>query len=340
MKFEKCIKMERLNKILCWIIGVWIVLAIVFGFFDLTISKHAMIYKDSDWAIIGDVYGAKFEVPLFYLGLTILLGSIFNDIKMQKRIGITMILFSFLYFGYSFAKGDFPDSIKAGITIIFLILFFILTFNKNWRNYLHIGISLILLIIFLDILVDILKFTWGRARPFHLTDDEFTEWYIINGNGAKNDNRSFPSRHTTSICSFFPLLFLLNNKKIDKKVKILLTTFVIGISLFVSISRVLLGAHFPSDVLFSTGIAAMLTISLYKAIYHLEVNVKKWSNDTHFETINLKYSYLNNQWMGVHTNEKGRKTWIYFDNYDEATNWLIGIKVKEKIDINIVNLVY
>ena len=264
--------MEDLNKVLYGIIGLWTFLAILFGFFDLEISKLAVIYKDSLWSEIGDEYGDKLHKSLFYLAITILIGSVFNDIKLQRKIGFIMILYASISLEYSLLSGrDDVEIFCAGVTIIFLIGFLFLTYNKNWREFLPMAISFILLVIILEITVKTMKFTWGRVRFNSLSSDaQFTEWYIINGNGKKDSHQSFPSGHAMMAWCFLPFLFLLNNKEMDKKIKILLTGSVLGFGLFIGISRVLRGAHYASDVLFSTGIASLITIYLYKSLYHIE----------------------------------------------------------------------
>jgi membrane-associated phospholipid phosphatase len=133
------------------------------------------------------------------------------------------------------------------------------------------AISFILLVIILELTVKTMKFTWGRVRFNSLSSDaQFTEWYIINGKGTKGSHQSFPSGHAMAAWFFLPFLFLLKNKEMDKKIKILLVGTVLGFGLFVGISRVLKGAHYASDVLFSTGIVSLMTIYLYKTFSRIE----------------------------------------------------------------------
>ena len=59
-------------------------------------------------------------------------------------------------------------------------------------------------------------------------------------------------------------MFITLKDEIDKKIKLTLIMSVIGFGLFVAISRVLRGSHYASDVLFSTGLASLLTLFFYK----------------------------------------------------------------------------
>jgi membrane-associated phospholipid phosphatase len=77
---------------------------------------------------------------------------------------------------------------------------------------------------------------------------------------------------------FIPLLIplskMLTEKSGKKLLTILLIILVIGWALYVGVSRVIIGAHYASDVLFSGGAASIITILLYKWIY-----VKKANHD-------------------------------------------------------------
>ena len=182
--------------------------------------------------------------------------------------------------------------------------------------------NLILLVIFLGLIVDIMKFSWGRVRFNDLSSDaEFTEWYIINGNGLDHNHQSFPSGHTAAAWSFLPFLFLLKEREIKKRNKFAISIFVISFGLFAAISRVLAGEHYASDVLFSTGIASVITIFLYKALNRLEQNINEKKQILLKKSIYLKYSDLVNQWVGSYTNENGMKSFVWFETYDDAINF-------------------
>ena len=200
--------MENINKVLYGIIGIWTFLAILFGFFDLEISKLAVVYKSSLWSELGDDYANKFVDSLFYLAITILIGSIFNDIKMQRKIGLIMILYAIALFQYKAITKSNRYLFEPMVMIITLVTFFLLTFNKNWRDLVPMAISLILVITILDFTVSVMKLTWGRTRFNNLSSDvEFTEWYVINGNGTDHSHQSFPSGHTAAAWTCLPLLF-------------------------------------------------------------------------------------------------------------------------------------
>ncbi|GAG81652.1 unnamed protein product, partial [marine sediment metagenome] len=45
------------------------------------------------------------------------------------------------------------------------------------------------------------------------------------------------------------------------------TALVLGWAIFVGLSRIVLGAHYASDVLFSAGVASVVTILMYRQLY-------------------------------------------------------------------------
>ena len=68
-----------------------------------------------------------------------------------------------------------------------------------------------------------------------------------------------------------PLLIPLRKMYLSNQSKqyfaLMLIIVVIGWAIFVAASRVIVGAHYASDVLFSGGAACIITILLYKWLY-------------------------------------------------------------------------
>jgi hypothetical protein len=101
--------MQKINKLLYGIITLWAIFAIFFGFFDLAISKYAIMYKNLEIFDFSDKYGNHFDDALFFVSITILIGSIFNDTKIQRKIGIVMIFYSIIYLQFMVisSNGDY-----------------------------------------------------------------------------------------------------------------------------------------------------------------------------------------------------------------------------------------
>jgi membrane-associated phospholipid phosphatase len=66
---------------------------------------------------------------------------------------------------------------------------------------------------------------------------------------------------------FLPLLILVREREWKDPIKISVIICVVGWALFVGLSRIVVGAHYASDVLFSAGMASLITIIFYKVIY-------------------------------------------------------------------------
>ena len=110
--------MESIDKLLYGIIGLWMILAVIFGFYDLEISKLAINYNNSLWSELGEEYGNEFDDSLFYLAITILIGSIFNDIKMQRKIGVIMILYAVAVLQYNTVNQNKRDLFESIISFL------------------------------------------------------------------------------------------------------------------------------------------------------------------------------------------------------------------------------
>jgi len=312
--------MKDINKILFGVIASWAILATIFGFYDLEISKQATMYKDLQIFDFGNNHGTHFDDPFLYISITVLLGSIFNDIKMQRKIGIIMIAYATVYLEYMQLKSNGDGMFVPYTIIIFLIIFYILTYNINWRKFIPIATSMILLYFFTNVIVHVMKIQWGRVRYEDLTSEsDFTPWYVINGPDLNNE--SFPSGHAASAFSFLPLLILINNKKMSNKSKIILICSVVGFGLYVGLGRIVDGKHYASDVLFSAGICSVMTISFYKLFRTLNFNINVNDLGPMNNLPEVIYSDLTNQWLGCYYNQKGNKFWKWFNSYEDAINY-------------------
>ena len=91
------------------------------------------------------------------------------------------------------------------------------------------------------------KIPWGRARPQELElGGVFTPWFIPQG---VTGSQSFPSGHVLESTGILLIIFLLcwYSEKV-RRYQLPLYLLSIGFILCVAISRILVGAHFASDV--------------------------------------------------------------------------------------------
>ncbi len=242
--------------------GIWILLALVFIFFDLQISIVLVDYN-SHWAKFVALYG---EVP----GHIVISISIFilfaNGVRNTKWLDnlvriIVLIINSVLIVNILYAL--FPHiadeagevMVMTGMVMICQLVAVIqlkkADLNPGRKHIDFAKISLLLAIINPLIFVQTIKIIWGRTRFRDLTGDyyDYTPWFIPQG---VTGHKSFPSGHTAMGWMVLPILLLL--PKIGKR-RWIVQGMIFLWGLFVAVGRIVIGAHYASDALFSTGIA-------------------------------------------------------------------------------------
>ena len=260
-------KFSRINLLLIYLIVVWIILAVIFGIFDLQISI-AVVDENSIWGNFGADYG---EVPgygLIAIALATYIGGYISNIKLQKILAAIGIGVGVIYLILGLADSDVTDT-SLGVTLILsLAIYIIITWNKDWKDYRKIsGLISILAVLNPLLLVQLIKLFWGRVRFRDLLPPgyiDFTPWFFPQG---ITGNYSFPSGHTAMSFMLIPLLVSIKNRKIKDPAKFIVYILIIGWGFFVALSRIAVGAHYASDTLFASGFASIITILFYKIIY-------------------------------------------------------------------------
>lgn len=258
-------KFSKINTCLLIVIIIWAVLAIIFGFTDLNISI-AVVDSASTWGNFGADYGEAPGYGLIAIALATFFGSYIKDVKKQKILGFIGVFVGILIIILTWGD-NVSDQALGWTLVVSLLAYIIYTWNKDWKNYKKIASVISLLAVINPlIIVQVIKVLWGRVRFRDLAVDysNFTPWFIPNG---ITGNHSFPSGHAAMGIMFLPLLILVKDRKNSDPIKILTYLLVIGWALFVAFSRVVVGAHYASDVLFSIGIGTVTTILLYKKFY-------------------------------------------------------------------------
>ena len=262
---------SEIKKITIIALLTWLVLAIIFGFYDLAISI-AVVDETSIWGIFGADYGETPGYAFIAIALGTLLGSLFTNLMLQKIPAYVGIIIGVLFI---LLIGD-ESYIKTGWSLIIsLTLYVIITWNKDWKNFRKIsGIIALLAVINPLVFVQITKILCGRIRfrDLDLLYTNFTPWFLPPGVSAGGS--SFPSGHTAMGWMFLPLLIVVKDRKNTDPLRLLTIILVIGWGLFVGFSRIVVGAHYASDVLFSTGAATIVTIFLYTRFYKKRNNIK------------------------------------------------------------------
>ncbi len=121
-------------------------------------------------------------------------------------------------------------------------------------------------------LIQPIKLLWGRVRFRDLDTlySNFTPWFLPNG---INGNQSFPSGHAAMAWMILPLFLLVVNK--SNNIKISLLILIVSWGLAVSLSRVVMGAHYVSDVLFGSFIIIVVFLIITKSYWETFNNVSR-----------------------------------------------------------------
>ncbi len=107
------------------------------------------------------------------------------------------------------------------------------------------------------LITTLLKGCWGRVRYRELQDiAQYTKWYVIQG---MNGNFSFPSGHTAAFSSI--LCFLPSNMQKYQKKSMLMYAMICGLIVIMMFSRLVMGAHYVSDV--AIGFAITYSVYIY-----------------------------------------------------------------------------
>ncbi len=263
------------NKLLIIIPLIWILLAIVFGIYDLEISKFLFNANSGIGNFVenfGEVPGILFGLfAIFTLGANLKIRKLshrkvffLGEILVSTFLFIYLIKIFFDYFGVNFHFASiYGFTLGVFFILVSLILFYLS--KTKWskfsnKNYLFAKVSVMTFVIS-GFIVEVLKFLWGRIRFRDLQDGftNFTAWYLPQG---ITGGHSFPSGHAYLGWILIPLVVLFMNKsKLKKWIAISLTVL---FGLFISYERIVVGAHFASDVLFSAGIVIVTFLILYR----------------------------------------------------------------------------
>lgn len=239
------------------------VLAVIFGIYDLRISQ-AVVNQESSFGRALEVLGVL-VAPIFatLAGITVMVFFIQEKNASHRKWKITLsCLVAVAGIGYTlYVFADFSLWQCIGYTVLTFFLYItaaVLLF-KTPRPLLYelmrIAVVTLFYLVVLLILVGALKLCWGRIRFRQLSDfSQFTPWYKPRG---FTGYVSFPSGHTANATALYALtLFVPLVKSRAGKAMCYIVPGVWIVTM--AVSRVLVGAHYASDVLFGAAISIAL----------------------------------------------------------------------------------
>jgi len=244
-----------------YFIVVWIIAAFLLESTDLWISIN-LYNPNSVWAIILEKYGEIPGLLVIFIGIHIYIVTLkaSSNVKTILFTGLLLTTGSLItiYILWALALGLSNDTLFFTtnknyffLTAIIINIVLSLIFRKKYKfsikSVLFSRISFKMFFYGYILFVQPLKIFWGRIRFRDLTANfsDFSPWYLPQG---INGNQSFPSGHASMGFMMLALFVFFADKAFYKR--IILKGIVISWALAVCASRVVIGAHFTSDVLF------------------------------------------------------------------------------------------
>ena len=275
--------MTKKERLIVFTTGL--ILLTIFTFTDLQISN--VIYTKNWYGRFFEIIG---ELPFEFLAL---LGSLllFRFRSKKNRFinvltGILTILLAVLFLfmaGYmtlmylednAIILPSYFAYLIAGIMLLIAVVVAKQVSEDKAQQAVTYGIIAIVYIILVIVVMNSLKTVWGRMRLREMTDplQEFTRWYKITSRGGfDNVYASFPSGHSMNSAAIILLILLPSFlPKLQDKTK-LLKFIAYGWALIVGSSRIVMGAHFASDV--TVGI--LLSFALFDITYLIVKKFRK-----------------------------------------------------------------
>lgn len=181
-----------------------------------------------------------------------------TDKKAVAAIGAALCLGGSAYMGYYIGKHFFVEEYRMAFSLLWGIGFGVaalyavrfVTVPDEFKRPLFTAAVIGVGVMTAQLLtVDIMKNLWGRVRFRDLLSsgscDGFTAWFVING---KNGNKSFPSGHTAGAGMSYLLMLLPFIDKKRQKYRAVYFWCPFIYTSAVALTRLVMGAHYLSDV--------------------------------------------------------------------------------------------
>jgi membrane-associated PAP2 superfamily phosphatase len=177
-----------------------------------------------------------------------------------------------IFSGESFGGQDITN-----IVIALALLLYILSFTRRFQKRLfftrkYTGFMLGVALIETLTIYRLLRGFFGRARPYHVMEGKelFTHLFTFGSYNIDNalTHGCFPSGHTLSAMFLLTIAFIsLRTKKTFFIVFMFLVSIVYGIAM--GAGRVMYGAHYPGDVIWSILFSIPVTAWLYFKVFQI-----------------------------------------------------------------------
>jgi undecaprenyl-diphosphatase len=220
-------------------------LALIVAFFQFSLSVY-LGWKQPAWSAFAEK--RRFAI-LLALVLAVVGIKIGGDAVNQESGPVDLLVLQFIHASVPAGlNGIFQTATTTGSANVLLPLLLIIGLAFLWANRRFEALLLTVSVVSSALIVYVLKAAVGRARP-DLWD---TEWYW---------GSSFPSGHTLVVAAFATAMVICLNRiwPGSRKFSMLLASIWI---LAVGMSRLVLGVHWPTDVLVSICIGMFLPLAM------------------------------------------------------------------------------
>ena len=245
-----------------------LLLSILFAITDLNIWQTLEKSVSSFWFSFGTTMEILGElVAPFLFAISGIIIVLYYNVQTQeikhKQLkiysGFGCMVIGIGYSIYVFLKLDILSCILCiiltGIMFYFIYKSLIKMNSNRLFEFYQIALTAIFYCIAVLIVINLFKIPWGCVRPRDMKDiSQFSVWYLPQG---INGNRSFPSGHTANATVLFVITMFtpLVKKRLSK---VLLYVIPIIWIIIMATCRIIIGAHFASDVLYGGTISIIL----------------------------------------------------------------------------------
>lgn len=246
------------------VIFVSILLVLAFGKIDYNIS-NTLVNQDSIWAQFFRSFGESPYLIAIFAFVFVFFSSRKRTSKLKSfflRIISYFFMFISIYtfcympvmYEYQLEETGMPKKYLGYILIVSIILFIISvivmekTSEEKLKKFRTPALLAFTLALTELLLVNLLKVVWARPRMRSIDSfEQFKYWWQINGPKNSEEFKSFPSGHTANAFVAIAFSTFATNPKLKRNL------FIFGMvwGVVTAISRVILGAHFLSDVVFA-----------------------------------------------------------------------------------------
>ena len=239
-----------------------LVIFVLGAIFDFEIA-NALFYPQSVFSSVISVIAEQ----ALYISIAVSLIVFYVKEKDNRKIYFVIFKTFFLFLSTCFSFLAFfaiYQNFYFGVLSLFLALAFVFIgvklIKKLREETLEILYKfcskLVVYIIVIFILNRLVKFLWGRVRFIDIVESGYQKPFMpIWQLDCFSFNMSFYSGHVTAVCSLLPLAKLFDSLQIKKGLKIGLNLGCYILILLTMLSRMLLGAHYLTDVVFALIVA-------------------------------------------------------------------------------------